>query len=242
MVKCFEHRWGRIFWFDAFDALDHLPPNNARYANRQQKFLILHLFYGCISVFFFVWLQLTRQNSDSNWNLDGTCLPHLFGLKPCDFYIFFKHVTTFDMEFEWFFPKPPPKKITAHGKVHTHTHTTTEFNGMLWIVCGIEVHFDSQPTRLEPEEKVYRDVLRRYTDTDAIDQSDLRHFLEGVGFKPRSKPERDLLTPSTHKKGLLMFVGWWGENAACSVWFWGMGVVMIGMRDEVCRASWLFCW
>lgn len=122
-----------------------------------------------------------------------------------------------------------------------HTHTTTEFNGMLWIVCGIEVHFDSQPTRLEPEEKVYRDVLRRYTDTDAIDQSDLRHFLEGVGFKPRSKPERDLLTPSTHK-GLLMFVGWWGENAACSVWFWGMGVVMIGMRDEVCRASWLFCW
>lgn len=122
MVKCFEHRWGRIFWFDAFDALDHLPPNKARYANRQQKFLILHLFYGCISVFFFVWLQLTRQNSDSNWNLDGTCLPHLFGLKPCDFYIFFKHVTTFDMEFEWFFPKPPPKKITAHGKVHTHTH------------------------------------------------------------------------------------------------------------------------
>jgi len=44
------------------------------------------------------------------------------------------------------------------------------------------------------DEKVYRDVLRRYTDTDAIDQSDLRHFLEGVGFKPRSKPERDLLT------------------------------------------------
>ncbi len=55
------------------------------------------------------------------------------------------------------------------------------------------------------EEHVYRDVLRRYTDTDAIDQSDLRHFLEGVGFKPRTKPERDLLTPSTWK-------GWLGSE------------------------------
>lgn len=43
------------------------------------------------------------------------------------------------------------------------------------------------------DEKVYRDILRRYTDTDAIDQSDLRHFLEGVGFKPRSKAERELM-------------------------------------------------
>ena len=30
------------------------------------------------------------------------------------------------------------------------------------------------------EEKVYRDILRRYTDTEAIDQSDLRYFLEGA--------------------------------------------------------------
>lgn len=44
------------------------------------------------------------------------------------------------------------------------------------------------------EEKVFRDVLRRYTDSDAIDQSDLRHFLEAVGFKPRSKAERELLS------------------------------------------------
>lgn len=43
------------------------------------------------------------------------------------------------------------------------------------------------------DEKVYRDILRRYTDTEAIDQSDLRYFLEGVGFKPRSKAERELM-------------------------------------------------
>ncbi|CAJ1330241.1 unnamed protein product, partial [Effrenium voratum] len=43
------------------------------------------------------------------------------------------------------------------------------------------------------DEKTYRDVLRRYTDTDAIDQSDLRQFLENVGFKPRNKAERELM-------------------------------------------------
>lgn len=44
------------------------------------------------------------------------------------------------------------------------------------------------------DESLFRDILRRYTDSDAIDQSDLRHFLEGVGFKPRSKAERDLMS------------------------------------------------
>jgi len=43
------------------------------------------------------------------------------------------------------------------------------------------------------DEKTYRDVLRRFTDTDAIDQSDLREFLESVGFKPRNKPEREVM-------------------------------------------------
>lgn len=37
-------------------------------------------------------------------------------------------------------------------------------------------------------------MLRRYTDTDAIDQSDLRQFLENVGFKPRNKAERELMS------------------------------------------------
>ncbi|CAE7724541.1 unnamed protein product [Symbiodinium sp. KB8] len=43
------------------------------------------------------------------------------------------------------------------------------------------------------DEKTYRDVLRRFTDTDAIDQSDLREFLESVGFRPRNKPEREVM-------------------------------------------------
>lgn len=38
---------------------------------------------------------------------------------------------------------------------------------------------------------MFRDILRRYTDSDAIDQSDLRHFLEGVGFLGLEDDEED---------------------------------------------------